>query len=84
MKSNIEKALSQFHLTTDEIDYVLMTHMHFDHAAGLSDCDGNAIFKMLCILYSKMSGMNFLVLTCEVKRHIGRRIRGLRSECYFI
>ena len=22
-----------------------MTHMHFDHAAGLSDCDGNAIFK---------------------------------------
>lgn len=44
-ESNIEKALSQFHLTTDEIDYVLMTHMHFDHAAGLSDCDGNAIFK---------------------------------------
>ena len=61
-----------------------MTHMHFDHAAGLSDCDGNAIFKNAMHIIQQDEWHEFLSLTCEVKRHIGRRIRGLRSECYFI
>ena len=37
---------------------VLMSHMHFDHATGLTDVDGNSIFRMLLILCNKTSGMN--------------------------
>ncbi|RIO55014.1 MBL fold metallo-hydrolase, partial [Mammaliicoccus sciuri] len=32
-------------MTTKDIDYVLMTHMHFDHAAGLTDNKGHAVFE---------------------------------------
>jgi glyoxylase-like metal-dependent hydrolase (beta-lactamase superfamily II) len=35
-ESSVEQSLRQLGLTTDDIDYVLMTHMHFDHACGLT------------------------------------------------
>ncbi|MFC0473209.1 MBL fold metallo-hydrolase [Halalkalibacter kiskunsagensis] len=34
-ESSIEKDLATLNLTTDDIDIVIMTHFHFDHAAGL-------------------------------------------------
>ncbi|UXR79115.1 MBL fold metallo-hydrolase [Staphylococcus sp. IVB6227] len=40
----IEKSLAQFDLTVDDIDMVLMTHMHFDHATGLVDDEGRSTF----------------------------------------
>lgn len=44
-QSQIEQSLKQFGLTVNDIDYVLMTHMHFDHAAGLTNNNGEAIFS---------------------------------------
>ncbi|MBO1199605.1 MBL fold metallo-hydrolase [Staphylococcus simiae] len=44
-ESEIEKDLESYHLTTGDIDFVLMTHMHFDHATGLTDTEGKAVFK---------------------------------------
>ncbi|MGG0656298.1 YtnP family quorum-quenching lactonase [Rummeliibacillus pycnus] len=35
-QSDIEAGLKELGLTTDDIDYVLMTHLHFDHACGLT------------------------------------------------
>ncbi|MED3622781.1 YtnP family quorum-quenching lactonase [Neobacillus thermocopriae] len=35
-ESNIEGSLQELGLTTNDIDYVLMTHMHNDHAGGLT------------------------------------------------
>lgn len=35
-ESEVEESLAQLNLTPEDIDYVLMTHMHFDHATGLS------------------------------------------------
>ncbi|MFD2213611.1 YtnP family quorum-quenching lactonase [Metabacillus endolithicus] len=35
-ESSVEESLEQLGLTTNDIDYVLMTHMHFDHACGLT------------------------------------------------
>jgi len=35
-ESNIEGSLEELCLTTEQIDYVLMTHLHFDHACGLT------------------------------------------------
>ncbi|MFL2119614.1 MBL fold metallo-hydrolase [Marinilactibacillus psychrotolerans] len=35
-ETQVEESLEQVGLTTDDIDVVLMTHMHFDHAGGLT------------------------------------------------
>ncbi|UEX90934.1 YtnP family quorum-quenching lactonase [Staphylococcus ratti] len=43
-ESKIGEALAKQHLTVEDIDLVLMTHMHFDHATGLTDSEGKAIF----------------------------------------
>ena len=43
-ESHIEEDLKALDITFADIDYVLMTHMHFDHASGLVDSDGEAIF----------------------------------------
>ncbi|CAD7359454.1 MBL fold metallo-hydrolase [Mammaliicoccus fleurettii] len=43
-ESRIKEGLARFSLTPEEIDLVLMTHMHFDHATGLTDAEGNAQF----------------------------------------
>ncbi|MCQ9299654.1 MBL fold metallo-hydrolase [Staphylococcus hyicus] len=43
-ESQLEKDLAKRDLTVNDIDMVLMTHMHFDHATGLTDIEGNATF----------------------------------------
>ncbi|WP_423190531.1 YtnP family quorum-quenching lactonase [Alkalibacterium sp. f15] len=35
-ESKVKENLTEFELTEEEIDVVLMTHMHFDHASGLT------------------------------------------------
>lgn len=44
-ESQISEDLKALDLATADIDYVLMTHLHFDHAAGLTDNEGNSIFN---------------------------------------
>lgn len=39
-ESEIESCLSQLSLSTEDIDIILMTHLHFDHASGLTETDG--------------------------------------------
>jgi glyoxylase-like metal-dependent hydrolase (beta-lactamase superfamily II) len=34
-KSNLEKGLSEIGLTTEDIDFVILSHLHFDHAGGI-------------------------------------------------
>jgi glyoxylase-like metal-dependent hydrolase (beta-lactamase superfamily II) len=40
-ESNIEDSLKELGLTTNDIHVVLMTHMHFDHACGLTKWNNN-------------------------------------------
>lgn len=35
-ESFLEESLAQLKLTKNDIDYILMTHLHFDHACGLT------------------------------------------------
>ncbi|KGX89416.1 hypothetical protein N781_09195 [Pontibacillus halophilus JSM 076056 = DSM 19796] len=42
-ESSIDRSLSQLGLSTASIDAVLMTHMHFDHASGLTKWDGEEL-----------------------------------------
>ena len=44
-ESNIASDLAELNLTLEDIDVVIMTHMHFDHACGLTTKDGDAVFK---------------------------------------
>jgi glyoxylase-like metal-dependent hydrolase (beta-lactamase superfamily II) len=39
-ESSLEKSLEEFNLSPEDIDYVLMTHLHFDHACGLTRLEG--------------------------------------------
>ncbi|AJD91825.1 hypothetical protein JMA_25080 [Jeotgalibacillus malaysiensis] len=39
-EASIERSLSELNLTVDDIDTVVMTHMHFDHIGGLTAPDG--------------------------------------------
>lgn len=41
--SHIEESLRTLGLTVEDIDGILMTHMHFDHASGLTKYAGNEL-----------------------------------------
>jgi len=43
-ESQVNEDLQLLGLTADDIDYILMTHLHFDHACGLTTQQGD-IFK---------------------------------------
>jgi glyoxylase-like metal-dependent hydrolase (beta-lactamase superfamily II) len=42
-QSTIEKSLQQLSLSPEDIDVVLMTHLHFDHAGGLTRWEGEEL-----------------------------------------
>lgn len=41
-ESYIEDSLAELHLTVEDIDCILMTHLHFDHACGLTKKVGDS------------------------------------------
>jgi glyoxylase-like metal-dependent hydrolase (beta-lactamase superfamily II) len=41
--SNIELGLASLELTPDDIDYVILTHLHTDHAGGAVKLEGNKL-----------------------------------------
>ncbi|MBB6452158.1 glyoxylase-like metal-dependent hydrolase (beta-lactamase superfamily II) [Salirhabdus euzebyi] len=42
-ESNVEQALNQLQLTPSDIDGILMTHLHFDHACGITKWQGDVL-----------------------------------------
>ena len=57
-EAEIVESLAQLGLTVEDIDYVLMTHLHFDHACGLTQLedDGSysSVFPNAKIITSKI------------------------------
>ncbi|WP_338472043.1 MBL fold metallo-hydrolase [Niallia sp. XMNu-256] len=45
-ESKIEESLKAHGLSTNDIDYILMTHMHFDHACGLTKLENGKHFSV--------------------------------------
>jgi glyoxylase-like metal-dependent hydrolase (beta-lactamase superfamily II) len=45
-ESDIEASLEALGLTPNDIDVVLMTHMHFDHACGLTKYEGDELVSV--------------------------------------
>ena len=69
--------LEKLNLNVEDIDMVLMSHMHFDHATGLTDVDGNSIFECYSFCATRRGGMNFIILTSVVRQLIGKSIEVL-------
>lgn len=56
-ESSLEENLRELGLTTDNIDYVLMTHMHFDHVSGIARWEGEDLvptFKNATVYTSEL------------------------------
>ncbi len=54
-ESFLEESLSELNISISDIDYILMTHLHFDHASGLTKKIGNSfepVFKDIPIITS--------------------------------
>lgn len=45
-ESSLDKSLAELGLTTGDIDVVLMTHLHFDHACGLTKPEGEGFVSV--------------------------------------
>ncbi|MFB1080373.1 MBL fold metallo-hydrolase [Jeotgalibacillus sp. JSM ZJ347] len=55
-EASIERSLSELNLTVEDIDTVVMTHMHFDHIGGLTTPEGEgmkSVFPNALILASE-------------------------------
>ncbi len=56
-ESSVEDSLLKLGLKKDDIDLVLMTHLHFDHACGLTEWDGEDLiptFRNATIITSEI------------------------------
>jgi len=56
-ETKLEESLAALGLQTADIDYVLMTHLHFDHASGLTKREGEklvSVFPQAKIITSKI------------------------------
>lgn len=42
-ESSVENSLEKLGLKPEDIHYVLMTHLHFDHASGLTKWEGDQL-----------------------------------------
>lgn len=42
-ESSVEQSLAQLGLKAEDIHYILMTHLHFDHASGLTKWEGEKL-----------------------------------------
>ena len=54
-----------------------MSHMHFDHATGLTDVDGNSIFSNATHFVQQDEWHEFTSLTSVVRQLIGKSIEYL-------
>ncbi|RFU66262.1 YtnP family quorum-quenching lactonase [Peribacillus glennii] len=56
-ESRVEQNLREIGLSAEDIDYILMTHMHFDHASGLTKREGGEwkpVFQNAQIITSRI------------------------------
>lgn len=81
-ESTIEQSLAELDMTPDDIDGILMTHLHFDHAGGLTKWQGEQlvpVFPNADIFRRKRNGMKCAIQICVQKIRIGKKIGSLCS-----
>nr|WP_239581500.1 MBL fold metallo-hydrolase [Jeotgalibacillus terrae] len=59
-EASIERSLEQLNLTVNDIDTVVMTHMHFDHIGGLTTPDGEKMRSVFpnAVIYTSETEWN--------------------------
>jgi glyoxylase-like metal-dependent hydrolase (beta-lactamase superfamily II) len=74
----LPKALAGFGVAPEAIDYVLLTHIHPDHAMGLADATGNAVFPNAELIVHEQEAAFWLDqdesfgATERIRRNIGK------------
>jgi glyoxylase-like metal-dependent hydrolase (beta-lactamase superfamily II) len=74
----LPKALRAFGVGPEAIDYVLLTHIHPDHAMGLADAAGNAVFPNAELIIHEQEAAFWLDhdaasgATERIRRNIGK------------
>ena len=53
MNKGLLQRLQELKISTDEIDYIFITHFHIDHIGGLLDANDNIVFKNAKIYVAK-------------------------------
>ena len=70
---SIKDALAQKGLTPDDIDRIIISHLHFDHAGGMKDFIGTGAIKHVLVSEADLKQAYFSVMT----GHGGAYIRSL-------
>lgn len=60
---SIKEALAAKGLTPDDIDRIIISHLHFDHAAGLKDFVGTKAIKKVMVSEADLKEAYFSVMT---------------------
>ena len=70
MSKGLVDRLNELKISTDEIDYIFITHFHYDHIGGLLDEKDNIHFKNAKIYVSKVEYDNWINKTPSDKNQL--------------
>lgn len=59
----VKEALAAKGLTPDDIDHIIVSHLHFDHAGGLQDFVGTKAIKQVIVSEADLKNAYFSVMT---------------------
>ncbi|MDD3251371.1 MAG: N-acyl homoserine lactonase family protein [Lachnospiraceae bacterium] len=60
---SIESALSEYGLSVDDIDMIILSHLHFDHAGGLCYFKGTKAIKNIIVSETELKNAYWKVMT---------------------
>lgn len=60
---SVEDALKQYNLTVNDIDMIILSHLHFDHAGGLGYFAGTKALKNVIVSEDELKSAYFSVMT---------------------
>lgn len=79
---SIKDALAACGLTVHDIDRIILSHLHFDHAGGLRDFDGTRAIKQVMVSEGDLKNAYFSVMTGNSGAYIRSLfdVEGIRFE----
>ena len=78
---SIKDALAEKGLTPDDIDLIILSHLHFDHAGGLKDFVGTKAIKKVLVAQEDLKNAYFSVMTGNGGAYI-RSLFDVEGVCF--
>lgn len=86
-ESNLVEDLGRLGIQPNDIDYILMTHLHFDHACGLTKREGETwvpVFERAEIITTQTEWVEMKNPNIRSKVHIGQKTGRLSLLLYVL